>query len=80
MRKYILRRLLWLPFLLLAVSIVTFTLGRIAPGDPVRVIMGNKYNEAAAANIRREFGLDCREFFGRFEILLKHPEIGVSDH
>ena len=58
MKKYILRRLLWLPFLLLAVSIVTFTLGRVAPGDPVRVMMGAKYNEATAANIREEFGLN----------------------
>lgn len=58
MKKYILRRLLWLPFLLLAVSIVTFTLGRVAPGDPVRVMMGGRYNEATAANLREEFGLN----------------------
>ena len=65
MKKYILRRLLWLPFLLLAVSIVTFTLGRVAPGDPVRVMMGGKYNEATAANIREEFGLN-RPFFVQY--------------
>ena len=58
MKRYILRRLLWLPVLIFAVSFVTFTLGRIAPGDPVRVMMGNKYNEITAANIRKEFGLD----------------------
>jgi len=57
-KRYILRRLLWLPVLIFAVSFVTFTLGRIAPGDPVRVMMGNKYNEITAANIRKEFGLD----------------------
>ena len=65
MRKYILRRLIWLPFLVLAVSMVTFTLGHVAPGDPVRVMLGNKPNEAAAANIRREFGLD-RPFFRQY--------------
>ena len=55
---YIVRRLVWLPFLLLAVSLVTFTLGRFGPGDPVRVMMGNRYDEKRAAVIRSELGLD----------------------
>lgn len=55
---YIARRLLWLPFLLLAASLVTFSLGRFGPGDPVRVMMGNRYNEQVAARIRHEMGLD----------------------
>ena len=65
MKKYILRRLLWLPVLLFAVSMVTFTLGRVAPGDPVRVMMGARYNEATAENIRDEFGLN-RPFFVQY--------------
>ena len=44
---------------------VTFTLGHIAPGDPVQVMLGNKPNEAAAENIRREFGLD-RPFYRQY--------------
>ena len=35
---YIIRRLLWAPVILLAVSLATFALGRFGPGDPVRLI------------------------------------------
>jgi len=55
---YIARRLLWLPFLLLAASLITFSLGRFGPGDPVRVMMGNRYDEQIAARIRHDMGLD----------------------
>ena len=57
---YITRRLLWLPFLLIAASLVTFTLGRFGPGDPVVVALGNRYepDSAAANNLRAQWGLD----------------------
>ena len=55
---YIARRLLWLPVLLIATSIVTFTLLRFGPGDPAEIILGARYDEQAAANIRAQLGLD----------------------
>lgn len=55
---YIVRRLIWLPVILIMVSFVTFMLGRFAPGDPVRVMLGNRYNEEVAEGIRKEYGLD----------------------
>ena len=55
---YIVRRLLWLPVLLVATSLVTFTLLRFGPGDPVEVILGSRYDEAAAQQIRHQLGLD----------------------
>ncbi len=55
---YIARRLLWLPVLLIATSLVTFALVRFGPGDPAEVILGARYDETAAANIRHELGLD----------------------
>lgn len=58
MWTYIARRLLWLPFMLVAVSLITFTLGRFGPGDPVEVMLGNRYDPEVAANIRRQLGLD----------------------
>ena len=42
--------------MLMAVSLITFSLGHYGPGDPVRVMMGNKYNEVAAERIRDELG------------------------
>ena len=55
---YITRRLLWLPALLLMVSAVTFVLGTYGPGDPVRVILGTKYDEETADRLRSSLGLD----------------------
>ncbi len=49
---YIARRVMWLPFLLLAASFVTFALGRFAPGDPVQVWLGQRYSEEKAARLR----------------------------
>ena len=55
---YITRRLLWLPILLLMVSAVTFVLGTYGPGDPVRVMLGTKYDEETADRLRSSLGLD----------------------
>ncbi|MDA0771220.1 MAG: ABC transporter permease, partial [Chloroflexi bacterium] len=57
---YITRRLLWLPVIMIAASLITFTLGRFGPGDPVEVILGVRYDELAAKNIRTQLGLDKR--------------------
>lgn len=65
MARYILRRLLWLPVVLLAVSFVTFTLGYYAPGDPVEVMLGQRVNPAAAERLREELGLN-RPFLERY--------------
>ena len=65
MWNYVLRRLLWLPVLLFAVSLITFGLGRFAPGDPVRVMLGNRYDADRAAIISKELGLD-RPFFVQY--------------
>lgn len=62
---YVVRRLIFLPVILLAVSLITFTLGVYGPGDPVRVSMGNKYNPVAADRIREELGLN-RPFFVQY--------------
>ena len=58
MIPYILRRLLWLPVILLIVSFVTFVMGRYGPGDPVQVLMGTKYDPAAAERLREQLGLN----------------------
>ena len=58
MGVFIARRLMWTPFLLLAVSLITFTLGRIAPGDPAQIMMGQINNPEAVERIREQQGLD----------------------
>ena len=55
---YIARRLLWLPVLLFLVSAITFALFRVVPGDPVVVMLGNRYTEERAERLRKVYGLD----------------------
>ena len=77
---YIARRLLWVPILLLAASAVTFTLGRFGPGDPVEVILGVRYDEIAAENIREQLGLN-RPFavqYGTYIWGVLHGDFGES--
>ena len=45
MIKYIFRRIVWMPVLLLMVSLIVFGLGTYGPGDPVEVQLGNNYDE-----------------------------------
>ena len=58
MGAYAVRRLVWLPFLLLIVTFVTFALLRAGPGDPVQVWLGQHQNEEVRQRIRARLGLD----------------------
>jgi ABC-type dipeptide/oligopeptide/nickel transport system permease component len=71
MTRYIVRRLLWLPLLLLAVSVITFALGLYGPGDPVQVLMGQHSNPETVARIRQERGLD-RPFHEQYVLYVAH--------
>ncbi|MFQ6057433.1 MAG: ABC transporter permease [Anaerolineae bacterium] len=55
---YVVRRLLWLPVLLIAISIITYALGLYGPGDPVQVMLGQRSNPEVVARLRHELGLD----------------------
>jgi ABC-type dipeptide/oligopeptide/nickel transport system permease component len=54
----IIRRLFFLVFVMLALSIVTFTLMYLVPSDPARNIAGPRASPAAVQVIREEYGLD----------------------
>jgi ABC-type dipeptide/oligopeptide/nickel transport system permease component len=55
---HILRRLLFLPFTLLVVSLATFYITRWGPGDPVSIYSGQFRDEEAFARVRDQYGLD----------------------
>jgi peptide/nickel transport system permease protein len=59
-RKYLLARLVLVIPVLLGVSLVTFSLIRLVPGDPVSVILGPdvRVTPQEVANIRAQYGLD----------------------
>ena len=58
MGAYAARRLVWLPFLLIIVTFVTFALLRFGPGDPVQVWLGQHQNDEVRARLRAQLGLD----------------------
>jgi peptide/nickel transport system permease protein len=55
---YIIRRLLWLPVILLIVSFATFSIARFGPGDPVSIAAGQYRDPEVLARVRAERGLD----------------------
>ncbi len=58
MLDYIARRLLWLPVLLILVSLFVFVLGQYGPGDPVEVRLGQNYTPERAERLREQLGFD----------------------
>ena len=56
--RFILSRPFQLVPVLFGISIITFVLVRLIPGDPARVLLGAKSTPEAIARIRAQFGLD----------------------
>lgn len=55
---YVLRRLLWAPLILFAVSFITFMAARFGPGDPVTIAAGQYRDPEVLERVRHEKGLD----------------------
>ena len=56
--RYILRRLMLLLPVLIGISIVTFAMLRLIPGDPARIMLGEHATEEAITRFRESAGLD----------------------
>ncbi|PTE21067.1 ABC transporter permease [Cereibacter changlensis] len=56
-RFVLLRPLQFLP-VLFGISIITFVLVRLIPGDPARILLGARATPSALARIRAQYGLD----------------------
>jgi ABC-type dipeptide/oligopeptide/nickel transport system permease component len=67
---YIIRRLLWLPVILFAVSFITFMITRFGPGDPVTVLAGVHSDPETIERIKEERGLD-EPFYVQYAIYMK---------
>lgn len=80
MAKYILRRLLMLIPVLLGVSILTFSLIHLIPGDPAKSILGEKATEAQLELLREELGLNDPYMvqYGRFMGNVLQGDLGQS--
>ena len=80
MGAYVIRRLAWLPVILLIVSFITFALGRFGPGDPVEVLMGQYADPGVVERIRQQRGLNDNIFlqYGRYVKNVAQGEFGES--
>ena len=82
MIRYILRRLLWVIFLLFAVSFVTFVIFYLLPSaDPAVLRAGRQANPGLVASIRHQLGLDQPWYvqYGRYmKNLIFHFDFGFS--
>jgi len=76
----VLSRLLQAIPTLLLISFLTFIMGYLAPGDPIRMILGERSDPQAVAQVRRELGLDQPWYvqYGRFVWNAVRGDFGIS--
>src|ERR1700674_4894071 len=58
MMRYLRRRLLLIPVVLFGLSLVTFAVSHIVPGDPVKLAAGPQARPEQIVKLTKEFGLD----------------------
>ena len=58
MLRYVVRRTLWLVFVLLGLCAITFTLSRIVPADPAASYLGPRPSPEQLEKVRVQLGLD----------------------
>lgn len=81
MGRYLLRRLLQFIPTLLLISFITFALGYYGPGDPIRIMMGDRLgDELAYQRLRHQYGYD-RPFlvqWGDYVLSVLRGDFGIS--
>jgi len=78
---YTIRRLLWVPVVLFAVSFFAFTITRFGPADYVDVLAGPRASEEAKDRLREETGLNdpfYQQYGDYVWRLLRHGDFGES--
>ena len=81
MYRYILKRIGMLIPVLLGVSFVIFTLMHYAPGDPVRMLLGNSATNEQVEAMRESMGLNdplLLQYLNYMKNLLLHGDLGKS--
>jgi ABC-type dipeptide/oligopeptide/nickel transport system permease component len=80
MKSYLIKRFILLIPLLLGVTILTFSLTKALPGDPVYSLVGERAKPEVVEKIRRELGSDAnviRQYLGYLKLLVQ-GELGRS--
>jgi peptide/nickel transport system permease protein len=79
-RRYAARRLVSAVFVAIGVTVATFLLLHVEPGDPARLVLGQHAPESAVVALRHEWGLDASlpSQFSRFVANLARGDLGRS--
>ncbi|HEX8544096.1 MAG TPA: ABC transporter permease [Pseudomonas sp.] len=74
------KRLFGLLLVVIGVSVITFAISHLIPGDPARLIAGDRASDAIVANIRHQLGLDLPLYqqYGRYMLDLLQGDLGTS--
>ena len=74
------KRLLGLLLVVFGVSLITFTISHLIPGDPARLIAGDRASDALVAGIRHQLGLDLPLYqqYGRYVLDLVQGDLDTS--
>jgi peptide/nickel transport system permease protein len=79
---FVARRLLLLIPVLLGLSLLTFTISHLIPGDPARMLAGMEARKEAVERIRRKWGFD-KPIHEQYLIYMKglfRGDLGISSH
>jgi peptide/nickel transport system permease protein len=78
--RFVLRRPLQLLPVLLGISLVTFVLAQLTPGDPVRIMLGPRATQEAIEAVRTRYGLDQPVLvqYGYYLLNLLRADLGQS--
>lgn len=80
MVQFLVKRFIGLVFVVIAVTFITFIMGYFAPGDPIRGLLGNHFNEATYLRLKHIYGLDLPWYQQYFNFLtnLARFNLGLS--
>ena len=80
MTPIILRRVLSLAFVLFSITLLTFIIGYLAPGDPILVMMGSRRDPVLYERLLHQYGLDLPWWQQYLHYIggLLHGDLGLS--
>lgn len=80
MIRLVARRVVFGAFVLLGITLITFVLSHVVPGDPARLVAGPHATAEAIARIRALYGLDrpLPIQYGRYMLALARGDFGIS--
>ena len=80
MIRHMVQRVLWMIIALVGVSIITFVISYLLPGDPARVIAGPQAPESVVRSIHHQLGLDQPVYvqYGKFAWNAIRGDFGLS--